>query len=86
MHWHLAPTTYTLRGYDQPGGFEQHAPFKAVAQVMVVGDRAVIWAMLGSEAVPITRRDWVAIRALLKELGVTEVIADRHGEVVSLTG
>lgn len=85
MHWHLAPTVYTLRGYDAPDGFEKHRPFKAVAQVLVVGNKAIVWAMLDTVTVDISRRDWVAIRKLLQQLGVTEVIADRHGEVVSLT-
>jgi hypothetical protein len=86
MHWHLAPTVYTLRGYTQPNGFAQHAPFVATGQVLIVGDLAVVWGLLGSSANPITLRDRAAIAALLRELGVQMVMADRHGRVVQMAG
>ena len=82
MHWHLAPTVYTLRGYTQPDGFAQHAPFAATGQVLIVGDMAVVWGLLGNGQAPITLRDRAAIAQLLRAHGVRTVMADRHGRVV----
>lgn len=85
MHWHLAPTVYTLRGYSTPDGYAQHAPFAAVGQVLVMGEVALVWGLHGSESHPITLRDRAAIAQLLRGLGVTRVMADRHGRVVERT-
>lgn len=85
MHWHLAPTVYTLRGYTQPDGYAAHAPFQAVGQVLIIGDTAVIWGLHGSESHPITADDRAAIAQLLRQHGVQQVIADRHGRVITRT-
>lgn len=85
MHWHAQITSLTLRGYDEPDGFARHLPFMAVAQVeFLSGGRCFIHGFLRADGKPIEIAAWKALRRMLREeFGVTEILADRHGDDTS---
>lgn len=103
MHWHAEVTfrlelltgpgawlrvqKLTLRGYLEPGGYEEHRPFDAVAQADVYSEdrRAFIHAAMRRDGAPLGRADWRDLARLLNaDFGVETAVADRHGREVVL--
>lgn len=103
MHWHAEVTMrlelqtgpgvwmrlqkLTLRGYLEPGGYEAHRPFDAVAQadVYAAEARAFIYGALRRDGAPLGRADWRDLARLLHaDFGVRTAVADRHGREVVL--
>lgn len=103
MHWHAEVTMrlelltgpgqwmrlqhLTLRGYAQPGGFENHAPFVAVAQADVYAETgtAFVRGALRADGGQLTRDDWRSLARLLgTKHDVRVAVADRHGRAVEL--
>ena len=77
----------TLRGYLEPGGYEEHRPFDAVAQADVYSAeaRAFVHAALRRDGAPLGRADWRDLALLLQaDFGVVTAVADRHGREVLL--
>lgn len=73
----------TLRGYAEPGGYEGHREFDAVLQVDVHGTRAFLHGMLRRDGAELGRADYRGIARLLHDqAGVTQRVADRHGQEV----
>lgn len=102
MHWHAEVTMrlevktgpgvwlkllkLTLRGYSEPGGYEAHREFEAVAQADVyeVESRAFVHAAL-RDGSRLGRADWRDLAKFLRlDFGVQTVVADRHGRPVVL--
>jgi len=71
---------WTLRLYDQPDGYDQRRPFRAVCTVFVHGRAAEISAMHGTFDRPSRR----AIEAWLRTQGVTSAVMERRGRLVTL--
>lgn len=83
MHWALYPRGFSLYGYDQPGGLEARAPYACVGQVELIGvETAWIYATLRNGA-PLTHKDWRDVARLLKPKGVTSIMAERGGQIVT---
>ena len=99
MHWHAELTLqmrllvgpeqwldvrkFTLRGYTEPGGFEERRQFDAVLQVDVLNARAFLHGLLRRDGAKLGRRDYRGIADLLSnQAGVTQGVADRHGREV----
>jgi hypothetical protein len=80
MTWHLQPTSYTARLYAPGACYASRSPFRAVAQVEVLGDGlAYVHAVLRADGQPLTREDWRELGHLLLQAGVRSVIDERHG-------
>jgi len=103
MHWHAELTMsldlltgpgqwmrlrrMTLRGYEQPGGYQAHRPFDAIvhADVYTGTGRAFLSGALRARLGQLTRDDWRSLAQLLgSEHGVVTAVADRHGREVLL--
>lgn len=99
MHWHAELTMQlkllvgpgewlevrklTLRGYEQPGGYEAHRQFDAVLQADLMGARAFLHGMLRRDGAELSRADYRGIARLLRDdFGVSQGVADRHGREV----
>lgn len=77
--FHAEPIVWTLRLYDEPDGYERRLPYRAVATVSLMGDRAMICALHGR----FSRADWRAIDEWLHDRGITTAEMERRGRVVT---
>ena len=85
MHWQAEPSTLLLRGYSEPGGYEDRRPYEAVAHVKLLGAGvAFIEAALRSDGSTLSQDDWRAMARLLRDQHQVEIIeAVRHKRRVS---
>ena len=74
---HAEAIVWTLRLYDEPGGYALRLPYRAVATVSIMGDRALLSGLHGR----FDRPAWRAIEAWLRGQGCTSVIIERRGRV-----
>ena len=77
---HAEPIVWTLRLYDEPDGYAQRLPYKAVATVSLMGDRAWISGLHGHFG----RTGWRAINDWLWSRGVRSAEMERRGRIVSV--
>lgn len=77
---HAEPIVYTLRLYDEPGGFGQRRPYKAVATISIMGTHAWIGGLHGR----FDRAAWREVHRWLRSQGITSVAMERRGRVVTL--
>lgn len=87
--WHAQPTGLSLRLYDADdaqAAFDNKEPYLAVAQVVLLGQgKAFIHSGMSRDGKPLSASRWLEIGTLLKnEWGITEVLVERHGKLVSL--
>ena len=79
-HLHAEPIVWTLRLYDEPDGYVQRLPYRAVATASIMGDRALLAGLHGR----FDRSGWRAIEEWLRSRGVTQAAMERHGRIVTL--
>lgn len=77
---HAEPLVWTLRLYDEPDGYVQRLPYRAVATASIMGDRALLAGLHGR----FDRSGWRAIEEWLRSQGVTSAAMDRRGRIVTL--
>lgn len=77
---HAEPLVWTLRLYDEPGGYAQRLPYRAVATVTLMGRKAWISGLHGK----FDRAAWRAVEAWLRGQGVTSAAMERRGRMVVL--
>lgn len=80
-HLHAEPIVWTLRLYDEPDGYVQRLPYRAVATASIMGDRALLAGLHGR----FDRAGWREIEAWLRAQGVTQAAMERRGRMVTLT-
>lgn len=77
---HAEPIVWTLRLYDEPDGYAQRLPYRAVATAQIMGERAWLCGLHGR----FDRAGWRAIEEWLRGQGVTSAAMERRGRVVVL--
>ena len=77
---HAEPIVWTLRLYDEPDGYERRLPYRAVATVSLMGERALLSGLHGR----FDRSGWRAIEEWLRSRDVTSAAMERHGRIVTL--
>lgn len=85
MYWHIEPSTFIVRGYQESvNGYAEKMPYDAVAHVKMLGEgRAFIEAAKGPEA-DLKPSEWRSLARLLRdEWGVHTLEAIRNGVLVS---
>ena len=81
--WTLTATSYKLRSYQVENGYEQKLPYDAVVDVHMLGDnKAYLHGALRKDGKALSREDYRGIAQRLQEIGVTHVLAERHGKPV----
>lgn len=83
--WHAQTTRLTVRLYDAGAGYADKAPFRAVAQVDLLGDgKAYIHAALANGR-PISASEWRSLARMLRdEWGVMCIESERHGKQTTI--
>jgi hypothetical protein len=74
------PLVWTLRLYDEPEGYEKRLPYRAVATVSLMGERAWLCGLHGR----FDRPAWRAIEDWLRSRGVTSAAMERRGRTIVL--
>ncbi len=77
-HLHQSPFVSVIRAYDQPGGYEERAPYKAVVTVTHLTD-AEVYLSVGMGV--LDAETWLALLAMLKAQGIKTVGYERHGAI-----
>ena len=79
MHISIEPAVSVVRWYDT-GSFNNRSPYRAVCSVFYLSSRtAYIYAMHGR----LTRKDMRELFAELAAQGVTEIMAERKGKIIT---
>lgn len=78
---HADPIVWTLRLYDEPDGYEQRMPYRAVATVSIMGAQAWIGGLHGR----FDRAAWREVHRWLRARGVSSVAMERRGRLVTLS-
>lgn len=83
MTWHAEVIMLTLRRFEAGRSYEARDKFASTATAHILGgNRAFICGFLndGTRG-PISRQDWVELRALLREKhGIEKIETERHEE------
>lgn len=78
IHLTMTPATSNIRAYDQPGGYENRLPYRAIVTVTHLTDKIVY---LQGAVGTVCRETWTKTLDLLRERGVTTVMLERHGRM-----
>lgn len=74
----MTPFISHVRAYDEPGGYENRLPFKAIVTVTHHSPEVVYLSAAHGELDP---GDFPALLAMLKGQGVRTVLYERHGNM-----
>lgn len=80
-HLTMTPAVSNIRAYDQPGGYENRRPYRAIVTVTHLTDKVVY---LQGAVGAVCRETWTKTLDLLRERGVTTVMLERHGKMKSI--
>lgn len=81
IHLTMTPATSNIRAYDQPGGYENRLPYRAIVTVTHLTDKIVY---LQGAVGTVCRETWTKTLDLLRERGVTTVMLERHGRMKTI--
>jgi len=75
---HMSRSVSQVRAYDEPNGYAQRIPYRAIVTVTHLTDTlAYLHAAVGV----LKPDDFAALLAMLKEQGITTVQFERHGRM-----
>lgn len=82
IHLHMTPAVSNIRAYDEPNGYENRIPYKAILTVMHLTETTVyLMGAIGT----ISRETRAKAFDLLRERGVTTVMVERHGQMKTIS-
>lgn len=81
VHLCITPVVSQIRIYDQPNGYDARVPYVGIVTVTYLTDKKVL---LGGAVGSIDRSVYDAIKELLTEEGIEEVIFERRSTMKSV--
>lgn len=80
IHLNMTPLMSTIRVYDKPNGYDERLPYLGLVTVIHLTDKtAYVCGAVGK----VTRATRTTALAMLREMGITKLMYERRGEMIT---